>query len=199
MNQLGITEIPNAQIKQTRHRFGDSADETKTVCAILFPFEYKAKDKSHTSFQIHFDVIPGTLPFLVGWPSLRAMKANINCEYLNMGIKVDGKYSRIPLKDRKHHAFLPFRSGIKSQYRSHYKPAMYSPTCELKMCIAQATLKLAKTRSTVFTLRRTIPISNLHMLCPIRNRKPMTNSAQKTLRNCTWHLNTVRLRQWKIG
>ncbi len=37
-------------------------------------------------------MIPGSLPFLVGWPTLRAMKANLNCEHINFGVQVDGYY-----------------------------------------------------------------------------------------------------------
>jgi len=126
MRQVGISEVPNAQVKQVDHRFGDSEEETKSACAILFPFSHKSVKGYITRFQVHFDVIPGSLPFLIGWPSLKAMRANINCEFMNLGIKVNNRYSRIPLKDGGHHVFLPFKSKDDKKPISHYKPASSS-------------------------------------------------------------------------
>ena len=136
VKQLVIFELPDAQAKQLRHRFGDTDQEILTACAVLFPFQSKGKNGEHITFQVHFDVVPGKLPFLVGWPSLCAMKANINCEYVNIGIKVDGKYTHIPLKSCDYHAYLPFRPENRYQihkqrgYYTYYPPRMVYPSSD---------------------------------------------------------------------
>ena len=125
MRQLRISELQEAKIKQEKHRFGDSEDETDATCAVLFPFKFKGKNNEEVPFKIHFDVIPGQLPFLIGWPSLRAMKANLNCEYLNLGIKVDGKFIHIPLNSCQYHVYLPFhnrRRSQKNKFTTYYHP-----------------------------------------------------------------------------
>ena len=124
MKQLGIFELADAQVKQLRHRFGDTDQEILSTCAVLFPFRSEGKNGEHITFQVLFDVVPGKLPFLVGCPSLCAMKTNINCEYLNIGTKFDGKYTRIPLKSCDYHASLPFRPENRSQI--HKKRVYYT-------------------------------------------------------------------------
>ena len=108
MQQLGMTSLADANIKQMKHRFGDFEKEISTLCGVLFPFDHFTKGNKRCSFKIHFDVIPGSLPFLVSWPTLRAMKATLYCEYESLGVKVDGRYHRINLEACDHHIFLPF-------------------------------------------------------------------------------------------
>lgn len=121
MEQIGLRSVDDARPKFSSHRFGDFEESVNTVCAILFPFEFTTKRGDKINFKIHFDVVPGHLPFLVGWPSLKSTKANLNCEYLNLGIKIINRYHKIPLKEDHHHVYLPFNS-MKSSY---YKPVSY--------------------------------------------------------------------------
>lgn len=76
-------------------------------------------------------MLPGNLPFLIGWPSLAAMRENLNCEYINLSVKVEGEHHRIQVTSCGHHGFLLFRSGNRSNYNptSYYLPGVsrYTP------------------------------------------------------------------------
>ena len=125
MRQLRISELQEAKINQAKHRFVDSEDETDATCVVLFPSKFKGKNNEEVPFKIHFDVIPGQLPFLIGWPSLRAMKENLNFEYLNLSIKVGGKFIRIPLNSCQYQIYLPFHNRSrtkKSEVSIYYHP-----------------------------------------------------------------------------
>lgn len=78
--------------------------------AVVFPFHLEGQNKEKVHFNISFDVIEGDLPFLIGWPSLRAMKANINCEHMNLGVRVNDGYHRLKLHTDDDHVYLPFKS-----------------------------------------------------------------------------------------
>lgn len=79
---------------------------------------------------IHLDFIAGNLPFLISRASLRCMKSNVNCEYLNMGIKVEGKFHHIPLTESDPHVYLPFRiKGRKKSQATSYHTVNPSSNC----------------------------------------------------------------------
>lgn len=84
--------------------------------AVKFPFIFEDHTKGPVSFNIKFYVIEGNLPLLIGWPSLRSMKANLNCEYLNLGLKINAVYHKLLLKNDKNHVYLPFRFRSRSFY-----------------------------------------------------------------------------------
>lgn len=127
MEQTGIRSVDDARTKFSSHRFGDFEESVNTVCAVLFPFEFTTKRNDKMNFKIHFDVVPGNLPFLIGWPSMKAMKATLNCEYLNLGIKINDQYYRIPLQEDPHHVYLPF-TARKSPYYKAISKTDYTPS-----------------------------------------------------------------------
>ena len=116
MKMLQLRTVRDAKPKILNHRFGTQSEEHQTLFAILFPFEVKTNRNEKVQFLIHFDVIQGNLPFLIGLPSLRAMRANINCEFLSMGFKVQGTYQRAKLCMDKYHLYLPFRAQQHTYY-----------------------------------------------------------------------------------
>lgn len=136
LSRLGTKNIAKVPVKQTNHRFGDYKEDFTAICGIQFPFHLKSKDDEEVTFKVHFDVIPGNLPFLIGWPSLRAMRANINCEYMNLGLKLKGNFYRVPLIGDEHHVYLPFQLKSRSYYKQYsiasnnsnfYTPASSEP------------------------------------------------------------------------
>lgn len=80
-----LTDVPQ---QRNVHKFGDSEQEFPTLAALDFTFKWnflardEKLDKTTVHFSIKFDVIEGNLPFLIGLPTLKAMKANINLRYM---------------------------------------------------------------------------------------------------------------------
>lgn len=68
-----------------------------------------AKVLSNSTFPS--TVIQGDLPFLVGLPSLEAMRPNLNFEHSNLSFKLADKYHRLELIKSDGHLHLPFRSN----------------------------------------------------------------------------------------
>ena len=119
MQQLAISSQPDSSIKHMKHRFGDFDEEISNLS-----FQHFTRGNKRCQFEIQFDVIPGSLPFLVNWPTLRAMKATLYCEFESLSVKVDGHYHRIGLRACERHVFLPFRSGKNNdtQVRGYCSP-----------------------------------------------------------------------------
>ena len=120
MKMLQLKNIRDAKPKITSHRFGTHEEVHTTLFAVLFPFEMQTSKGDTVSYMIHFDVIEGSLPFLIGLPSLRAMRANLNCEFLSLGFKIRGSYQRVKLFMDNNHLYLPFRAR-QHTYQSYYK------------------------------------------------------------------------------
>ncbi len=116
------------------HRFGDSNEEHDTLFAIPMPSKLRNNVKTprcdYAEFRIKFNVIEATLPFLIGLPSLRFMKATLNFNYLCLGLHIGNQYLRVDMKADRNHAYLPFRSN--SEQRSHCSvgstPTFYTPS-----------------------------------------------------------------------
>ncbi len=68
-------------------RFGNYNEDQPSLFAVEFPFEFKFPGKGHLQFKIPFDVIGGSLPFLIGFPSLKAMGANLSFGNMTLGLK----------------------------------------------------------------------------------------------------------------
>ncbi len=126
MKQLGLDNVGDASPKLQYHRFGNYEENQKSLFAVLFPFEFKSKDNKTLNFKIHFDVIDGSLPFLIGFPSLKAMGANLNFASMTLGINVSDGYHKIQLEHNQHHLYLPFRL-VKRSYGNSKKESYYSP------------------------------------------------------------------------
>lgn len=79
----------------------------------------RGKDQhKDVEFSVAFDVIEGDLPFLIGLPSLRALRGVLSFEHMKLGLRIQGEYVRIALTWDKNHVFLP----ITKPRRSHYSP-----------------------------------------------------------------------------
>lgn len=114
MSNLGLNGIPEASIAREHHRFGDHPEAHRTISAVKFPFTCTdERDGQEAQFDIQFDIIDGELPFLVGLPSLIAMRACLNFKFKHLGLMIGSKYLKIPLHFQDSHVLLPFSSTIK--------------------------------------------------------------------------------------
>lgn len=125
LRSMGIQNVPDGKISRECHRFGNHPEPHKTKCAVKIPFQCLDESDNQTShFDIMFDVIPGTLPFLIGLPTLLVMRSCLNFKFKSLGLARGGKYSKIPLNDQNSHLILPFRATIRNN--NHY--TQYSST-----------------------------------------------------------------------
>lgn len=120
----------DAKPLRAHHQFGPNADKYNTICSVHFPFW--GVDRHEPLFDIQFDVIEGDLPFLVGIPSLAAMRANLNFSYKWLGVLAGEEYLKLALQYIESHVILPFRAVLKKDDRRRSSPpcksSYYMPT-----------------------------------------------------------------------
>lgn len=109
MRSLGIPELKDELVGQQEHRFGTFDKAQKTLCAVRVPFTCSAQDGSQVQFHIRFDVIDGTLPFLVGLLSRKAMAAMLSFKHSNLSLVINRVLHKIQLIHNKSHLYLPLR------------------------------------------------------------------------------------------
>eukprot|EP00171_Calliarthron_tuberculosum_P023073 IDg23073t1 len=123
MKELNITNLQDLKPAQAFHRFGDNNEKLQTLFAVRFPLicERANNEGKSVKFHIKFDVIEGDLPFLIGLPSLRAMKACLNFHNSSLLFTLGGKMTKLKLMYDHHHVYLPFSSiqGIGSEALSY--------------------------------------------------------------------------------
>lgn len=132
LRALNINEVSDGVPTRESHRFGNHTETHRTLCAVKFPFRLKDDYGACVGeFNIQFDVIDGSLPFLIGLPSLMAMKSNINFKYVSLGIFIESNYQRIPLVHNDGHINinLPFTATVKSDDRDRTDQPNGSATC----------------------------------------------------------------------
>lgn len=125
MRKLKLKNIPEAEPKQECNKFGNSEDENKTIAAVAMPFKCYSRDNSDAiNFSVVFDVIDGDLPFLIGTPTLKKMRSNINFEHDFIGFKIGDKYHRVAVDITDQYTLLPiYSNNVASHYSigpSHY-------------------------------------------------------------------------------
>eukprot|EP00171_Calliarthron_tuberculosum_P022319 IDg22319t1 len=130
MRIFGINSLENTPPSIGAHRFGNHDEEQKTMFAVRFPLicENAGQRGDDVKFYIRFDVIPGKLPFLIGFPSLKSMKANLNFKFNTLGLYLHDQYAKVPLQTDETHIYLPFSSGKKAGSTMY----TFSTTCTPK-------------------------------------------------------------------
>lgn len=90
MQKLGLDKLNIKEICQQEHLLGPSSNPMKTVCAarVLFTFSNLQGGKV-VNFDIWFDVMVETFPFLTALLSLLSMKAFLNFRYSNFSTIID--------------------------------------------------------------------------------------------------------------
>ena len=106
MEQLCIRELLSANVTKMKIHSVMLTMKFSYMCD-YFPISKQVEEWPAYSFKIYVDFIPRKLHFLISWRCIRAMEANFNCEYINIEIKDDGKYTRILVKQCDNHAYLP--------------------------------------------------------------------------------------------
>lgn len=130
MKRLGISELKDEDICQREHLFGPSNKPMKTICAVRVPFTCNiAQNNSSVLFNIRFDVIEGDLPFLIGLPSLLAMKGTLNFQYCNLSLIIQRTTYRLQLVKRSSHLELPLICNVTHQ-RPHRDVNDLSPSSD---------------------------------------------------------------------
>jgi len=141
MSYLNLSKIPDSTIKQKEHRFGPSSTSLPSKFAVLMPFvctgdrlkQYGNRDK--LEFDIHFDVVDGDLPFLIGLPTLVSMRASLNFITGSLSIEFKSMRYSLKLQHQNHHFCLPMKPTVtfagkarpydkkQSPYASYYCPS----------------------------------------------------------------------------
>lgn len=100
---------------QLVHKFGHHEEKSKTITAVKFPVncsylgnDYKLTKKT-VDLNINFDVIEGNLLFLIGMPTLKAMKSQVNFQRMNIRIIINNRPFRTALIDDGNHTLLDCR------------------------------------------------------------------------------------------
>jgi len=139
MKSLGIPTLDEGPPMQEIHQFGDHDEQKKASISIKFPFNCSTthRDGNYTKetirFNIKFDVLEGDLPFLIGNPTLKGMKASINYEYMSFGFRINKVYHRLRLTESGNHILLdmtPTDNSSNSYFSTPGKQAtsLYKPT-----------------------------------------------------------------------
>lgn len=104
IRKLGLDKLNEEESCEQKHHFGPFNNPMKTICAVRIPFTCSDPDGSKViNFDIRFDVIDGTFPFLMGLPSHVSMKASLNFRYSNISIIIDRVSYRLQLVKRSSH------------------------------------------------------------------------------------------------
>lgn len=80
----------------------------KTICAFRVPFICRVSETDRpVMFHIRFGIIEGILPFLIGLPSLLAMKWILNFQYSSLSLIIRQATYRLQLQRRSSNLRLP--------------------------------------------------------------------------------------------
>lgn len=108
LKHLGMTHLKDERIIHHEHQFGPSQKPCRTLCAVRVPFKCENIRTNQTiTFNVRFDVIAGSLPFLIGLPSLTAMKASLNFHYGSLSLAINHNLYRLRLIRKSSHLMLP--------------------------------------------------------------------------------------------
>lgn len=113
ISKSGASEMHNPLLCRT-------GSAVMTKCRTI-PFNRRNGPKVRSTvieFDIVFDVIPGTLPFLIGGTTLTKMNANVNYHDSSLGLSIREKFYRVKLDEVNDYLFLPFVPG--DETRSHF-------------------------------------------------------------------------------
>lgn len=116
ISKLKIEKVENAEPSRDSNRFGASVDDHKTMFAVRFPF-LSTDNEADPLFKIQFNVIEGDLPFLVGLPTLIAVKSSVKFNTKWLGFRSGDEFVKILLEKEKGHLILPFRATPKKDDR----------------------------------------------------------------------------------
>lgn len=131
MPQLKITHLKDAKIIKDGHCFGTATTVHKSDTTVIVPFVYQfAHGSNFTEFHIRFDLVKGSLPFLIGLPCLLAIKPTLNFCYLSVSLKIKKGLCRIEFLEHEFHHCLPLRGKCNHQHPPiGNKPTFHRYTC----------------------------------------------------------------------
>jgi hypothetical protein len=106
MKSLNIGKIEKCQTLQVVHRFGTHGTPIEPEFGVIIPWTAEDTQGNTHSFNFRADVLEGDHPFLIGCPTLMAMKSTIIFENLSLKAIINDVPCSLPLKKRGNHVFI---------------------------------------------------------------------------------------------
>jgi hypothetical protein len=115
MKSLNIGKIEKCQPLQVVHRFGTHGVPIEPEFGVIIPWTANDTQGNAHSFNFRADVLDGNHPFLVGCPTLMAMKSTLIFENLTLKATINDVACSLPVKKRGNHIFIdhaPVNSAV---------------------------------------------------------------------------------------
>jgi hypothetical protein len=106
MRSLGMGKIEKCQTLQIVHRFVTHGIPIEPEFGVIIPWTAIDNQGKAHSFNFRADVLDGDHPFLIGCPTLMAMKVTLIFETLSFKAIIDDTACNLPLKKRGNHIFM---------------------------------------------------------------------------------------------
>jgi hypothetical protein len=106
MKSYGISRIDKCQPVSLVHRFGMNGVPIEAEFGAILPWSAQDVKGVEHNFNLRADVLEGDHPFLIGCPTLMALKASLDFEALNLEATINGTRCAIPLYRSGNHLFL---------------------------------------------------------------------------------------------
>jgi hypothetical protein len=106
MKSYGISRIDKCQPLSLVHRFGMNGVPIEAEFGAILPWSAQDVKGVEHNFNLRADVLEGDHPFLIGCPTLMALKASLDFEALNLEATINGTRCAIPLYRSGNHLFL---------------------------------------------------------------------------------------------
>jgi hypothetical protein len=106
MSCLRLAKVEKCQTLQMVHRFGAHGTPIEPEFGVIIPWTCNdIEGKSH-SFNFRADVLEGDHPFLIGCPTLVAMKAVLHFDTLVLNAEINGTQCSVQLLKRGNHIYI---------------------------------------------------------------------------------------------
>ena len=106
MRSLKIGKIEKCQTLQLVHRFGTHGAPIEPEFGVIIPWTANDTQGNAHSFNFRADVLDGDHPFLIGCPTLMAMKSTLIFENLILKAIINDVACSLPVKKRGNHIFI---------------------------------------------------------------------------------------------
>jgi hypothetical protein len=117
MEQLALTTVRTVDDSSHRvHKFGANGEPLKRLFSCELPWNAVQTNGECFSFKIVVDVLPGEHPFLLGFPTLKRMSAQISFDENTLAVKTRGNVVMLRMDSSGSHPRI-FHSPVRSRER----------------------------------------------------------------------------------
>jgi hypothetical protein len=96
MEQLALTSVRTVDDSRHRiHKFGTNGEPLQRLFTCELPWKAVQTSGESLPFKIVVDVLPGEHPFLLGFPTLKRMSAQISFDENTLAVKTRGKTAKL--------------------------------------------------------------------------------------------------------